>query len=52
MTGRTHDAAAFTGLIIATIFYPPASLTLATALIALLANQIGGITPDIDRPSV
>jgi len=51
MTGRTHDAAALTALIIATILYPPGSLTLATALIALLANQIGGITPDIDQPT-
>jgi inner membrane protein len=51
MTGRTHDAAALTALIVATILYPPASLTLATALIALLANQIGGITPDVDQPT-
>lgn len=51
MTGRTHDAAALTALIIAAILYPPASLTLATALVALLANQIGGITPDIDQPT-
>jgi len=51
MTGRTHDTAALTALIIATIMYPPASLTLATALVALLANQIGGITPDIDQPT-
>ena len=51
MTGRTHDTAALTGLIVATILYPPTSLTLATALVALLANQIGGITPDIDQPT-
>jgi len=51
MTGRTHDAAALTALIVAATLYPPTSLTLATALIALLANQIGGITPDIDQPT-
>jgi inner membrane protein len=51
MTGRTHDAAALTALIGATILYPPQTLTLATALIALLANQIGGIAPDIDQPT-
>jgi inner membrane protein len=51
MTGRTHDAAALTALIGAAIIYPPTSLTLATALVALLANQIGGIAPDIDQPT-
>ncbi|HEY2004051.1 MAG TPA: metal-dependent hydrolase [Candidatus Saccharimonadia bacterium] len=51
MTGRTHDTAALTALIAATILYPPVSLSLATALVALLANQIGGITPDIDQPT-
>lgn len=51
MTGRTHDAAALTALIIAAILYPPGSITLATALVGLLANQIGGITPDIDQPT-
>jgi len=51
MTGRTHDMIAFTGLLVATITYPPASLTLGTAIAAFLANQIGGITPDIDQPT-
>lgn len=51
MTGRTHDAAALTFLLIAATYYPPQSLTLSTALIAILANQIGGITPDIDQPT-
>jgi inner membrane protein len=51
MTGRTHDAAAITFLGAALIIYPIPSVTLATALIAILANQIGGITPDIDQPT-
>ncbi len=51
MTGRTHDMIAFTGLLAATIIYPPAQLTLGTAVAAILANQIGGITPDIDQPT-
>ena len=51
MTGRTHDLIAFTGLLAATIVYPPAQLTLGTAVAAVLANQIGGITPDIDQPT-
>lgn len=33
------------------MIYPPQSLTLATVLVALLANQIGGIAPDIDQPT-
>jgi inner membrane protein len=52
MTGRTHDLAAVTALgVVLFIVGPPPSLTLATALIALLANQIGGILPDIDQPT-
>jgi inner membrane protein len=51
MTGRTHDAAAITFLGAALIIYPIPSVSLATALIAILANQIGGITPDIDQPT-
>lgn len=48
MTGRTHDLAAVTALGAAIVIAPPSSLTLATALVALLANLIGGIAPDID----
>ncbi len=51
MTARTHDLAAFTafGYIVAT--QPVRTVTLATALMAFLANQIGGIAPDIDQPT-
>lgn len=51
MTGRTHDTAAFTFLLAAVAFHPPGSLTTATLLLAILANQIGGIAPDIDQPT-
>ncbi len=51
MTGRTHDMAAVTALLALVILYPPAQLTLATAMLALLANMIGGIAPDIDQPT-
>lgn len=51
MTGRTHDTAALTLLGIVAMVYPPQSMTLATVLVALLANQIGGIAPDIDQPT-
>jgi inner membrane protein len=51
MTGRTHDTAALTLLGLAVAVYPLPNVTLATALIAILANQIGGIAPDIDQPT-
>lgn len=52
MTARTHDLAAATllGVIIATNA-PTNTYSLSTLLIALLANQIGGIVPDIDQPT-
>ena len=51
MTARTHDLAAITALGAIIIFWPPDKVTLATALLAVLANQLGGITPDIDQPT-
>lgn len=51
MTGRTHDTAAITVLGLAVALYPLPNVTLATALVAILANQIGGIAPDIDQPT-
>lgn len=53
MTGRTHDTAAFTALVVVVALYGTGenTLTLATVLVALLANQIGGLAPDIDQPT-
>lgn len=52
MTGRTHDLAAFTTLAVLTLVILPAqTLSLGTVLAAILANQIGGILPDIDQPT-
>lgn len=51
MTGRTHDLAAFTALIGVTILNPPEMLTLATGIVALGANMLGGLAPDIDQTS-
>jgi inner membrane protein len=51
MTGRTHDLAAISLLGAVVAINPPGTITLSTALIALLANQIGGIFPDIDQPT-
>lgn len=51
MTGRTHDLAAFTALGITAMIYPLPEMTLATGLVAVIANMIGGIAPDIDQPT-
>lgn len=50
MTGRTHDLAAATLLGAVVVVVPLPEVTLSTALLAILANQIGGIIPDIDQP--
>ena len=51
MTARTHDVAAVTALGIVLLAQPIGQVTLATALVALVANQLGGIAPDIDQPT-
>lgn len=51
MTARTHDVAAITALALVAVLQPVHALTLSTILAALLANQIGGIAPDIDQPT-
>ena len=43
--------AAVTLLLAAVIAVKPETMTVATALAALLANQLGGIAPDIDQPT-
>jgi len=49
---RTHDLAAVTGLVaVVVIMSPLAPMSLATMIAALIANQIGGIAPDIDQPT-
>ena len=51
MTARTHDLAAITSLGIVYVLSVTQSITLSTFLIAIFANLIGGITPDIDQPT-
>jgi inner membrane protein len=51
MTGRTHDMAAFTALTIVVVTQTIPHVTLATGITAVVANLIGGITPDIDQPT-
>lgn len=51
MTARTHDLAAITAFGLIASIQEVRSVTVATALIAIIANQIGGIAPDIDQPT-
>lgn len=51
MTGRTHDIAAVTALGAVVLIEPIRTFTLATAVVALFANLIGGIFPDVDQPT-
>ena len=51
MTGRTHDLAAVTALGALLVIHPIGNVNLATVLIAFVANQFGGIAPDIDQPT-
>jgi inner membrane protein len=52
MKARTHDVAAATALLGVFVLLPePPTLTLATVIIAFVANQIGGIAPDVDQPT-
>lgn len=51
MTARTHDLAAITAFGFLISIYPMTEVNVATLLVALLANQFGGIMPDIDQPT-
>ena len=51
MLARTHDVAAVTLLAAVVLADPPQNVTVATAVTALIANQVGGIAPDIDQPT-
>jgi membrane-bound metal-dependent hydrolase YbcI (DUF457 family) len=51
MTARTHDLAAISAFGLIVTSQPIRAVTVTTALIAVIANQIGGIAPDIDQPT-
>jgi inner membrane protein len=51
MIARTHDLAAITALSAVVLIQPIRTISLSTAIIAVFANLIGGITPDIDQPT-
>jgi inner membrane protein len=51
MTARTHDLAALTALLVLVLVNMPDGLRLSTLLLAVFANQLGGVAPDIDQPT-
>jgi inner membrane protein len=51
MIARTHDLAAITALGVTFLVMPEQTITLATVILSVFANLIGGITPDIDQPT-
>ncbi len=52
MKARTHDLAAITLLAGVVLVQPNLpTMTLATVIVAVFANQLGGIVPDIDQPT-
>lgn len=48
MTARTHDMFAVASLVTVAAYYPPETLTIATVLVSLIANNIGALIPDMD----
>ncbi len=51
MTGRTHDLSAFTMLTLFVATQDVPVMRLATIFVALAANILGAITPDLDQPT-
>lgn len=51
MTGRTHDLAAVTTITAYLAYQPLPTVSLATAIMVIAVNVIGGITPDLDQPT-
>jgi inner membrane protein len=51
MTARTHDLAAITTLAVSVLFVTLPTMSFGTVVLAVFANLVGGITPDIDQPT-
>jgi inner membrane protein len=51
MTGRTHDLAAITALTAYIAYQPLLTMSLATGVVAMAANLLGGVAPDLDQPT-
>lgn len=51
MTSRTHDLGGVTALILTMVYVGVPTMSLATMTVALGANLIGAIFPDLDQPT-
>jgi len=51
MTARTHDLAAISAYLVVVCTQDVRAVTVATALMVVIVNQVGGIAPDIDQPT-
>lgn len=51
MTNRTHDLAAMTTLVVTASFASLPQMTLATVVVAVGANLLGAVVPDLDQPT-
>lgn len=51
MLSRTHEVVGVTALAIVATNYPPEHLTVPTIVVALMANLVGTLLPDIDQAS-
>lgn len=49
MVSRSHDLAAFTALNLAFVYLPLKTVSLATLGVAITANMLGGLMPDLDN---
>jgi inner membrane protein len=51
MTARTHDLTAISTLVVIFVAISMPVITISTVILAIFANLIGGIAPDIDQPT-
>lgn len=51
MTARTHDVSAFTGLLLAILYIKLPEISVGTMFVAIGANFLGGLFPDLDKPT-
>lgn len=51
MTARTHDAFAFSSLVVAATYFPPESLSVGTLFASVVGNVVGSLIPDMDQAS-
>lgn len=51
MTSRTHDVGALALLLTVAVYYPPQQMGTATIIVALIANIVGALIPDLDQAS-